>query len=251
MRKQTLYAAFVICLSFWGCQRQSSAPSGSAQSSAGATTTPQQPTPEQSASAQGAAQPLQQGTPSQAAQPPTPPPPIVVPAGTVLTVNLLQAVGSKTSQEGEAFKASLASSIVIDSSVAVPKGSKAYGTVTEAHPAGKFKGAATLGLTLDRLVVHGTSYTIRTAGVEEESKGKGKRTAGMVGGGAAGGALIGGLAGGGKGAAIGAVAGAGAGTAGAAFTGNNRDIALPAETAVKFKLTDSITVQPQAAESPN
>jgi hypothetical protein len=49
------------------------------------------------------------------------------------------------------------------------------------------------------------------------------------------GALIGGLAGGGKGAAIGALAGAGAGGAGSAFTGN-KDVVLPAESAVSFKL---------------
>ena len=48
-------------------------------------------------------------------------------------------------------------------------------------------------------------------------------------------ALIGALAGGGKGAAIGALAGGGAGTAGSAFTGN-RDVTLPAESAVSFKL---------------
>jgi hypothetical protein len=50
------------------------------------------------------------------------------------------------------------------------------------------------------------------------------------------------LAGGGKGAAIGAVAGAGAGTAGTAFTGN-QDIVLNAETALSFKLKQSIEVR--------
>ena len=57
----------------------------------------------------------------------------------------------------------------------------------------------------------------------------------LTGGGAGLGAIIGGLAGGGKGAAIGAVAGAGAGGAGSAFTGN-KDVVLPAESAVSFKL---------------
>ena len=73
-------------------------------------------------------------------------------------------------------------------------------------------------------------------------KGKGKRTAVMAGGGAALGALIGGLAGHGKGAAVGAVAGGGAGTGGAAFTGN-KDIVLPAESAVTFTLSQSLQVQ--------
>jgi hypothetical protein len=65
----------------------------------------------------------------------------------------------------------------------------------------------------------------------------------MIGGGAGAGALIGALAGGGKGAAIGALVGGGAGTAGSAYTGN-RDVTLPAESAVSFKLESSLRVEP-------
>jgi len=56
------------------------------------------------------------------------------------------------------------------------------------------------------------------------------------------GAVIGALAGGGKGAAIGALAGAGAGTAGAAFTGK-RDVTIPAESAVSFKLEEPLEIK--------
>jgi hypothetical protein len=65
----------------------------------------------------------------------------------------------------------------------------------------------------------------------------------MVGGGAGGGALIGGLAGGGKGALIGGLIGAGAGTGGAAFTGN-RDVELPAETGLRFRLVKPLEITP-------
>jgi hypothetical protein len=54
--------------------------------------------------------------------------------------------------------------------------------------------------------------------------------------------VIGGLAGGGKGALIGAAAGAGAGTAGAAYTGN-KEIVLPAESTLSFKLAEPLTVK--------
>ena len=64
----------------------------------------------------------------------------------------------------------------------------------------------------------------------------------MVGGGAAGGAIIGALAGGGKGAAIGAAIGAGAGAGGAGFTGN-RDITLPAESHLTFKLKQALELK--------
>ena len=54
--------------------------------------------------------------------------------------------------------------------------------------------------------------------------------------------VIGGLAGGSKGALIGAVLGAGAGTAGAAYTGE-KEIVLPAESALTFTLTEPVTVK--------
>jgi hypothetical protein len=90
--------------------------------------------------------------------------------------------------------------------------------------------------------VSGKSYPVQTSSVERSEKGKGKRTATLIGGGAGVGALIGGLAGGGKGAAIGALAGGGAGTAGAAYTGN-KDIVLPAESALSFKVLQPVEMK--------
>ena len=75
-------------------------------------------------------------------------------------------------------------------------------------PQGRFKGGASLSLALESVTVRRRRYDIKTSSVSRYQKGKGKRTAAMIGGGAGGGALIGGLAGGGKGALIGAVLGA-------------------------------------------
>jgi len=167
---------------------------------------------------------------------------IVIPAGTELTVRLESAVGSKTSNEGDPFEATLAEPVVAGNKVVIPKGANASGVVTQAHAAGKFKGGATLGLVLKSITIDGQPYAIETSSVVEATKGKGKRSAALIGGGAAGGALLGGLLGGGKGAAIGAVAGGGAGTAGAAYTGN-RDISLPVETLLRFKLAADLAVK--------
>ncbi len=168
---------------------------------------------------------------------------LTVPAGTVLTVRLGQALGSKTSSSGEIFAASLAEPVSVDGKVVIPAGATASGTVTEAKAAGRFKGGAVLGVTLKTIVVNGHTYRIQTIPVDRTSKGKGKRTAAMVGGGAGGGALFGGIFGGGKGAGIGALLGAGAGTVGAAFTGK-RDIILPAEMALSFKLERALPLGP-------
>ena len=59
--------------------------------------------------------------------------------------------------------------------------------------------------------------------------------------GAAAGAGLGAIFGGGKGAAIGALAGGGAGTAGTAFTGN-KQIVLPAESLLTFKLDQPVRI---------
>ena len=168
--------------------------------------------------------------------------PIIVPAGTALTVRLSQAVGSKISTAGQSFSGTLANAIVIDGKTAIPAGAAATGNVTDAKPLGRFAGGASLTLQLTSINLNGTDRAIQTSAVTQTAKGKGKRTAVMAGGGAALGALIGGLAGGGKGAAIGAVAGGGAGTGGAAFTGN-KDIVLPAESALSFTLAQPLEIR--------
>jgi len=170
------------------------------------------------------------------------PKPVVIPAGTIITVRLGDALSSKTSQAGQAFTATVAEAVQVDGKDVIPSGASASGTVTDAKPLGRFKGGASLAVRLTSINVNGTDRPIETSSVMRSEKGKGKRTATMVGGGAGLGALIGGLAGGGKGAAIGALAGAGAGTAGTAFTGN-KDVVLPAKTALSFKLDQPLELK--------
>jgi hypothetical protein len=151
-------------------------------------------------------------------------------------------VGSKISNSGDEFSATLADAVESDGKVLIPSGASVNGVVAEAVPLGRFKGGARLRLALKSVAINNTNYPVEAATVTESAKGKGKRTATLIGGGAGLGAIIGGIAGGGKGAAIGAAAGAGAGTAGAAFTGN-KDITLPAESALSFKLTQPLEVK--------
>jgi hypothetical protein len=170
------------------------------------------------------------------------PKPLVVPADTVLAVVLDQTISSKTTKSGDKFSATVETPVEVDGKVAIPKGTRVEGIVKEAKAAGRFKGGAVLSMALSSVTVGGKDYEIQTSAPTMSSKGKGKRTAVMVGGGAAGGAAIGAIAGGGKGAAIGALIGAAAGTGGAGFTGN-RDITLPAETALDFKLLQPVDIK--------
>lgn len=174
---------------------------------------------------------------------PAPPPaaPVQIDAGRTLAVTIDQDVSTKTSSNGDHFDASLREPVLVNGSEVLPKGTHLRGTVTQSAEAGRIKGGAVLTITLNSIRTNGQTYAIRTTSYTEEGKARGKRTGIGAGGGAAVGAIVGAIAGGGKGAAIGAAAGGGAGTAGAAATGD-RDVSIPAETLVHFRLTKPVSI---------
>ena len=157
-------------------------------------------------------------------------------------------INTKTASAGDSFTGTLAQPVAVNGEVAIPSGAGVAGTVVDSKSPGRFKGAGDLVITLTSINVGGVPNTISTSNYAQTIKGKGKRTAVMAGGGTGAGALIGGLAGGGKGALIGGLIGAGAGTAGAAFTGN-KELQVPAESVLTFKLANSLTVKRSAKGS--
>lgn len=231
LRRVTRYTpcSVLLLLALTGCQHSS---------------TPSQPSPAQNtpSGAPGVGT-ASNGAPVQSSPAPTVPPPpqtvtLTVPNGTPVPVRVNETLSSKDTDVGQAFTGTLYAPLrAANGQVAFARGTRVSGEVVASKNQGRFKGAGILALELHRI-------GDRAVGTEEfvlSEKGKGKRSAGFIGGGAGAGGLIGGLAGGGKGGLIGALAGAGAGTAGAALTGN-KPVVLPAETKVRFNLKAPLKV---------
>jgi hypothetical protein len=166
---------------------------------------------------------------------------ITIPEGAPLYVIVDETLASNRNHAGDNFAASLAEPVMKDGKTIIPAGAHVTGRVVDAKDAGRLHVPARLSVALTSVEVSGKSYDIDTDTIGKTGKNHNKRNIGFIGGGAAGGALIGGLAGGGKGALIGSLIGAGAGTAGAAATGK-KDISLPAETRLQFRLLRPVTV---------
>jgi len=165
-----------------------------------------------------------------------------IPVGMHIPVLTDQAVNSKDAKMGQTISGSVAKDVIVGGRVVIPKGSEVKLSVSSVQASGRLSTRAKLYLRLCVVTVKGKTYTVATNSAGRTEKGKGKRDAGFIGGGAAGGAAIGALAGGGKGAAIGAAAGAGAGTAGAAATGK-KDIEFPAETRLVFTTRADVVIK--------
>ncbi len=187
-----------------------------------------------------AAPDAQSGQPAPPAQ--TAPVDVRVPAGTSLAIRINQHISVKTSHAGDRFSGEVVEPIEVDGRVVIPKGTPVGGRIDASHRRGHFKGRSILELRLTTMELNGNRYALDTHNNVRSKKGKGKRTGAFIGGLTGAGMLIGGLASGGVGLAIGGAAGAGAGTLIAGTTGN-RDIEIPAESIMRFRLSDTLYIQ--------
>ncbi len=175
--------------------------------------------------------------------PPAPKPPeqVTIPAGTVVTIRMVDNIDSSRNQPGEEFAASVDSPIVLGDRVLAPRGSDARVRLVDAKNAGRISGQSQLQLELISLTMNGVHYPVKSGFYEQHGASRGTRSAETIGGGAVLGALVGGLLGRGKGAAIGSVVGAGAGTAAQVST-KGQQVKVPAETKLDFTLKEPVTV---------
>jgi hypothetical protein len=177
-------------------------------------------------------------------QPPPVPVSMIIPAGTPLVIRIDQYISVKTSHAGERFTGEVVEPILTsDNRLLLPKLTPVVGVVDVAHRRGHFKGSSLLELRLTSLTLNGTRYPLATRDLARSKKGKGRRSTALIGGGAGLGMLVGGVASGGVGLLAGGLVGGGAGTAAAGLTGN-RDIDIPAESVVRFRLAGDLVLQP-------
>jgi len=183
------------------------------------------------------------------AAPPPPPPdpakapaPVMIPEGTILTVNLTQGIDVDASQAGQTFKAVLDDPVMMKGEVVIPRGASVVVQAVNVAQAGSMKGSDKITLKAAALGFGGRKYDIVTTYVEQKGKGEGKKTTRKVAGGAGLGAIVGGIAGGGTGAAIGAAAGAATGAI--VSSQGTEHLKIPAETRLQFQLAAAVKVQP-------
>lgn len=176
--------------------------------------------------------------------PPAPPAPqtVTIPAGTLITVRLQEALSSDKNAPGDAFAATLDQPLIIDGFAIAERGARVQGKVLEAVKAGRVRGVAALALHLTRLhTTDGQEIAIETESVDKTgptSKGEDAKKVGVA---AAIGAAIGAIAGGGKGAAIGAGVGGAAGAGTVAAT-RGKPAELPVETRLTFHIQQPVTI---------
>jgi hypothetical protein len=170
---------------------------------------------------------------------------LIAPAGTELVVRTVEMIDSRNVGADQTFSAIFEREVVDASGrVMIPERASALLVIRQIASGGA-TGSPEMVLDIQSITVDGRRYMVSTADLARGSDtglGKNKRTAEAVGGGAAIGTLIGAIAGGGKGAAIGAVIGA-AGGAGAQVLTRGREVRVPAETVLSFRLDRAVTLQ--------
>jgi hypothetical protein len=164
-----------------------------------------------------------------------------LPAGTEITIQLIDSIDSEKNNAGDEFRASLDSPIKLGDVIFAPKGADATVGLVAEKDSGKLTGKTELAVQLLSFAVDGKMVPVHTASVTERSSSRGARTAKTAVAAGAVGAIIGALAGGGRGAAIGAGAGGAVGASSQVFRKGQR-VLIPSETFLTFTTLEAVII---------
>ena len=166
---------------------------------------------------------------------------LVIPAGTVIAVRLIDGVDSSRDQAGKRFAASLDAPVVAGGRTVIPRGANATVVLSNVNLAGHIEGRTEVSLALTAISYRGSAVVVRSSLYQKQGSSRGKTSAIVIGGGAAVGGAIGGIFGHKKGAAVGAASGAGAG-AGSRMLTKNPPVIIPSESIIQFTLRSPVSL---------
>jgi hypothetical protein len=164
-----------------------------------------------------------------------------VPAGTQITIRMIDDVDSQVAQVGQTFRGSVDEPVVVAGRTVIPRGADVVTKLVDMKDPSKLSGGGQLTLDLASVAINGKPVEVESQAVSQQGESRSRDSATVIGGTAALGAIIGAIAGGGRGAAIGAVSGAGAGTAVQVLTQGPR-VRVPSETRLTFSLQQPLRI---------
>ncbi len=183
----------------------------------------------------------------------------VLPAGTLVVVELLDTLSTKYNERGDQFTSRVFRDVEVEGRTLIPRGSQIWGSISYLKRAGRIRGRAQINLRFEELrLADGRRFPLEASVVDLEtrseerlsrdegailapaSKGDDAKTVGKASGV---GAVVGALGGGKQGAGVGAAAGAVAGLAAVLVT-RGRDAQLEARTQLTIRLMQELPLQP-------
>jgi hypothetical protein len=165
-----------------------------------------------------------------------------IPAGTPINVRTIDSISVKTASPGARFRGALADPVMTSGHVVIPRGAPVQLTTVSVHRAGKIEGRDRITLRVASVTFNGRNLPVTSTVAEQRGSKMGRRTLKGTGIGAGAGGVIGAIAGGGTGLAVGALVGGGGGAAVAAATAD-RNLTIPSETVLAFKLQSPLRVK--------
>jgi hypothetical protein len=189
-------------------------------------------------------QPALPGIPSSNVEPPAL---LVLPAGTVITIEATEILSSGRQQPGDNFAAQLVHPLVINGWVVARSGQTVVGRVAGAKKAGRVKGTSKLLLELEAIVLaDGHQAHVDTVLVENSGPASHVRDLAVVALTTGVGAAIGSVCGA-KGATIGAAVGAGAGVTSVLLT-RGEEVEIGPEKLLTFRLLSALPVSTEESQ---